>query len=123
MIMNKDNKFLISKRKKQNLYGFPGGHLERYESFAEAACKETLEETGLVFKESDIIFLGMMNIVEKELDYHYIDVKVICKHDESQTPQNTEPHNHENWEWWSIEEIEARRKELFYPIDHFLEIK
>ena len=120
IILNKDDKMLIAKRKKQPLYGFPGGHLERYDSFEECAHKEIEEETGMYIPPEKIKFLGMMNIVEKENGFHYIDIYLVCRLPEDQTPKNMEPWSHEEWEWWSMEDIQKRKVETFYPIQQFL---
>jgi 8-oxo-dGTP diphosphatase len=46
-VLSKDNKLLVGKREKEGLYGYPGGHLEKYESWEECAARELKEETGI----------------------------------------------------------------------------
>ena len=62
IVLNSANKVLIGKRIGKHgfeTWSFPGGHLEEKESVNECASRETLEETGLVMKES--IFLLIKN--------------------------------------------------------------
>lgn len=114
-LINKDNKVLISYRKKNKLYGFPGGHLERYHSFQECGYEELKEETGLEILPEQLHFIGAMNVPNKEAGYHYIELALAAKYDEVQKIVNVEPHNHGDWEWWSFEELHKRKNELFYP--------
>ena len=57
-ILNREtNKVLIGKRIKEGLFGYPGGHLERFQSYAECAQMEIEEETGLKIPLSSFVFL------------------------------------------------------------------
>ena len=46
-IFNKNLQFLIGKRTDVNLYGLPGGHLEKFEEINLGLQREILEETNL----------------------------------------------------------------------------
>ena len=46
-IFNKENKVLMGKRKKDGLWGYPGGRQEKFETWKECGRREVLEETGL----------------------------------------------------------------------------
>lgn len=51
IIVKKDNKFLISKRKnppKKGMWGFPGGHKDKGETIKKCALREASEEIGKV---------------------------------------------------------------------------
>lgn len=120
-LINKDNKVLISYRKKNKLYGFPGGHLERYNTFEECASQEMKEETDLDIPPEKMHFVGAMNVPNKDAKYHYIELAIACKFDETQKVVNTEPHNHGDWEWWSFEDLHKRKNELFYPTQLMLD--
>lgn len=50
----------------------PGGHLDFGESPADAAVRETLEETGIVVH--DVEFVAITNDVMAELDKHYVTI-------------------------------------------------
>jgi 8-oxo-dGTP diphosphatase len=60
-----------------NLWGIPGGKLERLETPLEAAIRETLEETGFDISEQQITDLGRVYIEDPVRDYIYHMVK--CK--------------------------------------------
>lgn len=49
MIYDKNDRILVQDRKKKNWPGltFPGGHIEKNESFVESTIREIYEETGL----------------------------------------------------------------------------
>ena len=46
IICKKDNKWILCKHKKRNVYEFPGGKREEGESIYETAKRELFEETG-----------------------------------------------------------------------------
>lgn len=60
-----------------NLWGIPGGKLEKLETVREAAVRETLEETGFDISEQKIIDLGKVYIKYPNFDYIYHMIK--CK--------------------------------------------
>ncbi|MBL8154165.1 MAG: NUDIX domain-containing protein [Anaerolineae bacterium] len=49
-ILDDEQKILLSRRSDLNVWGLPGGRLDGGESFADAAAREVLEETGLVVR-------------------------------------------------------------------------
>lgn len=54
-----------------NLWGIPGGKLEKLESPIEAAVRETLEETGFDISKREIVYSGKVYIKYPDLDYIY----------------------------------------------------
>lgn len=60
-----------------NLWGIPGGKLEKAETFFEAAIRETFEETGFDISKQPIIELGKVYIKYPDFDYIYHMIK--CK--------------------------------------------
>jgi 8-oxo-dGTP diphosphatase len=58
-----------------NLWGIPGGKLEKSETSIAAAVRETFEETGFDISQQPIIDLGKVYIKYPTLDYIYHMVK------------------------------------------------
>lgn len=109
-------KLLSSRRKDCKLIAFPGGHIEKYESWEEVASRELKEETALEVSVSEMKSLGAYNVICREKEYHYIVFPVICKYPTDQKIVNLEPEKHDDWDWWSIEKLKECRDELFYTI-------
>lgn len=55
----------------EGLWGLPGGHAERTESWAQAAVRETREEVGVVVEAADLQPLGVQRYVDG--DVHGVD--------------------------------------------------
>lgn len=59
IIFNKDKRniirILIVKGKHKNKWGFPKGALEKNETYSQCALREIHEETGLLFKQNDLL--------------------------------------------------------------------
>jgi 8-oxo-dGTP diphosphatase len=53
------------------LWGLPGGHAERTESWIRAAVRETAEEVGVVVEADDLVPVGVQRYVDGE--YHGVD--------------------------------------------------
>jgi len=130
VIQNADGKILIGKRKGSHapFYSIPGGHLEKGESFEEAAIKEVLEETGLKIKNPKV-FCVTNNLRTYNKEYkHYISVNLFTNEFEGEV-EVKEPHKCEEWKWVTLSEVptpqfdasefalECFRKEQFYIKD------
>lgn len=76
-----ENKILLLHRQEDtsqgNLWGIPGGKLEKFETPFNAAIRETYEETGFDISTQRIIDLGCVYIKYPDFDYIYHMVK--CK--------------------------------------------
>ena len=59
VIIEKDGKILLQRRSDNGLWGFVGGILELNETYAEAAVREAMEETGLQVRLTS--FLGIFH--------------------------------------------------------------
>lgn len=106
VIQNADGKILIGKRKGSHspFYSIPGGHLEKGESFEEAAIKEVLEETGLKIKNPKVFCVtNNMRTYRKE-NKHYISVNLYTNEFEGEV-QLKEPHKCKEWKWIALSEI------------------
>lgn len=100
----KKGKVLLARRKGshgEGEYGFPGGHLEYGESFAQCARRETMEECGVDIH--DVRFLFTANI----LDYmpkHYVHIGLTAQWKSGQ-PTIKEPDKSESWNWHSLDSL------------------
>ena len=60
------------------LWGLPGGHAERSESWAAAAARETLEEVGVTVDADDLVALGVPRYLDG--DTHGVDAYFLATH-------------------------------------------
>lgn len=60
-----------------SLWGLPGGHAERAESWADAAIRETAEEVGVVVDPADLVPIGVTRYVDGDL--HGVDCFFISR--------------------------------------------
>ena len=103
----KDGKVLLSKRKSKHaggMYGFPGGHLEKWEEFEEAALRELKEECGPNIKVSKTKFISAYNTVFKKENKHYILIVLAAKWLKGD-PILTEPKKNEEWQWYDWDNL------------------
>jgi len=117
IIVLKDNKILLGKRKSPHGFGFwspPGGHLEFGESFEVCARRELLEETGLEVQ--DITQVGVTNDIFINDEKHYVTISLLAKYDQGQ-PQVLEPDKCEGWDWFAIDNLPSP---LFLPFANLL---
>lgn len=61
VVMNEDDKFLITKREDDGRWDFPGGGCEETDTFKQTAVKEMQEELNLEIVEEDLEFLGVIS--------------------------------------------------------------
>lgn len=98
VMISRDGKVLLGKRKSKNgfgTYAWPGGHLEYKESIVGCAKREVREETGMEIK--NVRFLRLLNIIDQ--DRHYADIAMIADW-ESGEPKVLEPEKCEGWDWY-----------------------
>lgn len=79
-----------------DFWGLPGGHVEPNESFRQAACREVLEEVGLIVKPDDLVYKLMVH--RKAARDIRVDVyfEVTAYSGES---KNMEPERHAKIDW------------------------
>lgn len=106
MVKNKNGQVLLGLRKSphgEGTWSFPGGHLEFGETMAEAAIRETKEETGLDVSELELVSLAdEMGSLDK--GKHYVNIGFLA-HAISGEPKVTEPEKWERWEWFDLDNL------------------
>ena len=118
----KDGKILIGKRK-EDLFGLPGGWLEKFEDFEEAASRELFEETGLKLDIKRFKHIITLNCLFLEDDYHSLSVVMYAEitDDERDEICNKEPSKCWGWFWATIEKCRENKERLFYPLRTMLD--
>ena len=82
VVDNFDGEVLLMKRKGahgEGTWGFPGGKLDKFESFKDCAIREAKEETGLDIINLELEYFTNDMFFEEEL--HYITIFVKCDAD------------------------------------------
>lgn len=115
VVIMREGNVLLGKRKSslgEGTWGFPGGHLEKGESWEEAAIRECFEETGL--RPTNIRFWTATNDVFDPVR-HYVTLFMVAE--AGGEPQLLEPEKCEEWRWFSWD---ALPENLFLPIRNLL---
>lgn len=82
VVLRGDQVLLVQRRNPPdaNLWGFPGGHVERGETAMMAAVRELAEETGVVARAVD--YIGNIDIIQPgtagDIEHHYFLAAVLC---------------------------------------------
>lgn len=103
VILEKDGKVLLGKRKGPNGPGYyapPGGHLEYGETVEECAFRETAEETGIRITSIQLGPWTQEMVGQK----HFISLFAFAAEFEGE-PQTLEPDKCEGWDWYSWDEL------------------
>ncbi len=83
IVENNDGQILLVKRTDNGCWGYAGGAVEIGEKVEDAACRELLEETGLVAEELELfsVFSGDDNryTYPNGDEVHNIDIVYICR--------------------------------------------
>jgi 8-oxo-dGTP diphosphatase len=107
MIQNEKGEVLLSQRKSSHGTGewcFPGGHLEMGETLNECAAREVKEETDLDVSKFELISVAdEMRYLESD-GKHYVNIGIKVFYDGGE-PKNTEPHKHEDWQWFPLDNL------------------
>lgn len=122
LVLSNDDRILFGKRKPGGMYGNPGGKLDLFEEFVECAQRELYEEAGIKIDLKDFKFVKTINSYDKSEKIHFVSAFLTCKNPSDQTIRNCEPDKCEGWEWWSFDDMEVRKAELFLPIRELYEL-
>ena len=79
-------------------WGFPGGHLELWESFEDAAIRETIEEAGSDIKITTPKFWTALNTPFPEEDKHYVTIFMVADWIMGEAVV-MEPEKNDGWAW------------------------
>ena len=107
IILRRDDKVLFLLRKNtgwsDGSYGLPSGHVEKDESFKQAACREVLEEVGIIIKPEQL---------EHRITFHAFDergdVRVGIYFEAMNwtgEPRNVEPDVHGELAWFDPDNL------------------
>ena len=117
MIYNaKTNEVLVQNRKKSYPgWSFPGGHVEKGESFCDCAIREAKEETGLDIK--NLQYCGVVHWINRESDERYLCFMYKTSSFEGELLADTD----EGEQFWlSIDELLVAPKEKFSSVHYSL---
>lgn len=98
LLIWRDDKVLMGKRKEDHVWAFPGGHLEKWESFEATALRELREEAGFEIQVTTPRFLTAKNTRFYDEDRHYVVLFMQCFWQAGEAV-NMEPDKLEGWEW------------------------
>jgi len=117
VVVYRDNKFLLGKRKNSHGAGcwqFPGGHLEFKESLEECARRELFEETGITIR--NIRFGPFTNDFFEQEQKHYVTLFVVADHESGEATVR-EPEKCACWGWFAPDRLP---QPLFLPIQNLI---
>ena len=101
-VVRRKGKVLLHKRKGTHAAGSwacPGGHIEKWETFEQAAARETKEEAGEALQVAKLQLWRITNTFFVEEDRHYIVIYVIADWVAGEAAV-CEPEKCECWEWF-----------------------
>ena len=107
VMITRNDKVLMGLRKGSHGEGewsFPGGHLDWGESVFQTAIRESMEETGLVVSDIELISVAdEMRYIDTD-GKHYLNIGVKVNAVDGE-PKVMEPDKCEKWEWFSLDEL------------------
>lgn len=98
IIVKKENKLLLGKRKNgymEGMYGLPGGRVNTSERLTEGCERELFEETNLNGK--DFKYVGVVR--ENQRDYSFIHFGFLAENAQGEL-ENKEPEKCEGWDFY-----------------------
>lgn len=117
MCMVYDDKGNVLVEEKTGGLIFPGGHVEKAESFVDSTIREVKEETGLIV--SELEFCGIKEWLEKD-GYGYGYRYIVFLYKTNKFSGKLIPSDEGNVYWMPLEEL--KKKEPLWHLDKMLEI-
>lgn len=116
MIFNSKQEILLGERISKkidyyNCWAFPGGHVEKNESYTQASLRETKEECGLVGLTNTRLYAVLQNTGIDRVHTAFLTTSDLI--DDDEIPVLNEPENFRQWRWFSIQD--AQRLHLYLP--------
>lgn len=105
--IRRNNEILLHQRKSAHAFGtwaFPGGHLEKWETFAGAAKRELEEEAGKELIVSQPKLWTVVNTLFTEEDKHYVLIMMISDWISGEAIQ-MEPDKNAGWDWFTWDNL------------------
>lgn len=107
VIINESGATLLLRRSASNArfvgcWEWPGGKVDPGEDFADAAIRETLEESGL-----DVELIGLAGATAFEMSN--VHVVLLCMEAAVRRGDVTLSHEHDAWEWVPLAQIGTRK--------------
>jgi 8-oxo-dGTP diphosphatase len=102
-----DKAVLLGQRKAGHacgMWGFPGGHQEKWEDFEDTARRELREEAGALLSITRPQFWTAVNTRFPAENKHYVVVFMAAKY-KSGAVGNCEPDKCDGWEWFDIDTL------------------
>jgi len=106
MLINPAGQVLLGQRIKAGeapSWCFPGGKMDRGESFAQACCRELFEETALLIEPSRMQALCVMSNSAGSACNSTIGMRATIQHAEISQIKVTEPHLFATWQWFDLQ--------------------
>lgn len=106
LCIRRNGKVLLRKRKGTHASGFwafPGGHLEKYETFQDCALREMREESGDLTV-TDPKFWTVVNAFFGDEDKHYVVILMVCDWISGEASV-MEPEKCECWGWFDWNDL------------------
>ena len=109
IILKQDNKVFLVQRHNTDWasgsWNFPGGLLEKNETLATAAARETSEEVGVIVKPTDFELAHVLHVRANDKNTQDIIGFYFITNIWQGTPINKEPHRHRDAQWFDINNL------------------